>query len=116
MCSKPFSWKLSHIFKMRALCCLFKVKRYHRLTPLKTMKSSLDLPSLQKGDCLIAFSQKKIFNLRLVVERATKLKCAVIYGNLPSNVRFDQARQFNDGLCDVLIASDAIGMGLNLYV
>ena len=78
------------------------------------MKSSIDLSSLQRGDCVVAFSQKKIYSLRQEIERGTKLKCAVIYGNLPANVRFDQARQFNDGLCDVLIASDAIGMGMNL--
>lgn len=85
------------------------------MTPLKVLKKSIrDLKSLKKGDSLIAFSQKNIYHLRNVVEKQTGLKCAVIYGNLPSNIRFDQAKQFNDGDCDILVASDAIGMGMNL--
>ena len=64
----------------------------------------------------MSFSQKDIYLLRTAIEKKSGLKCAVIYGNLPSNIRCEQAEKFNDGECDVLIASDAIGMGLNLYV
>lgn len=73
-----------------------------------------DFSKLKKGDCIIAFSQKNIYNIRNLIEKQTALKCAVIYGNLPSNIRSDQAKQFNNGACDVLVASDAIGMGMNL--
>lgn len=90
------------------------MKKYERLTPLKLLNRSIDLHDLRRGDCVIAFSQKNIYNLRLMIERVTNKKCGVIYGNLPSNVRFEQARKFNDGDCDILVASDAIGMGLNL--
>lgn len=94
----------------------FEVKKYERLTPLKLLNRSIDLHDLRRGDCVIAFSQKNIYNLRLMIERVTNKKCGVIYGNLPSNVRFEQARKFNDGDCDILVASDAIGMGLNLNI
>lgn len=72
------------------------------------------LDGVKPGDCIIAFSQRDIYKLRSFIEKNTNFKCAVIYGNLPSNVRLDQATQFNSGQRDVLVASDAIGMGMNL--
>lgn len=45
------------------------------------------------------------------------MKCAIIYGQLPPEVRSSQARLFNEGkVYDVLVSSDAIGMGLNLNI
>ena len=43
-------------------------------------------------------------------------ECAVIYGGLPPGAKLAQARRFNDpdDPCKVLVATDAIGMGLNL--
>ena len=73
-----------------------------------------EFKNIQGGDCIIAFSQGNIYDFRNIVEKQSNLKCAVIYGNLPSSVRADQAHQFNTNQCDVLIASDAIGMGINL--
>jgi ATP-dependent RNA helicase SUPV3L1/SUV3 len=48
----------------------------------------------------------------------TDHKCCVIYGKLPPQTRADQARRFNDPESgyDILVASDAIGMGLNLNI
>ena len=70
--------------------------------------------SLREGDCLIAFSQKKIYDYRKLIEEKRRLKCSVVYGNLPSNIRLEQAALFNKGQTKILIASDAIGMGMNL--
>ena len=55
---------------------------------------------------------------RREIEDKTKHKCAVIYGQLPPETRSMQARLFNEENTgyDVLVASDAIGMGLNLNV
>lgn len=41
---------------------------------------------------------------------------AVIYGGLPPNTKLAQAQKFNDpnSSCKILVATDAIGMGLNL--
>jgi ATP-dependent RNA helicase SUPV3L1/SUV3 len=45
-------------------------------------------------------------------------RVCVIYGSLPPQTRRDQAQRFNDPASgyDVLVASDAIGMGLNLNI
>lgn len=41
------------------------------------------LKAVRPGDCVVAFSRQKIFNIRAEIEKTTKLKCSVIYGGLP---------------------------------
>ena len=95
------------------------VHRYSRLSPLKMMSRSLDgnLRNLQKGDCVVAFSVVVIHGLRQAIERVLNCKVAIIYGSLPPETRAQQARLFNDSNndYDILVASNAVGMGLNLY-
>ena len=96
------------------------VNRYQRLTPLRVATESLngDLKRIEKGDCVVTFSRTGIFSLKKEIERVTNLRCAVAYGRLPPEVRSEQAALFNDPNSgfDVIVGSDAIGMGLNLYV
>lgn len=95
-----------------------EIHRYERLSPLQTMSSSLDgdLSKLRKGDCVVAFSRLGIHALKSQIQEATKKRVAVVYGSLPPEIRTQQARLFNepDNDYDFLVASDAIGMGLNL--
>ena len=42
--------------------------------------------NVQKGDCIVAFSRKRIFELKRSVESTTGMQCAVIYGGLPSGL------------------------------
>ncbi|KAL1748671.1 P-loop containing nucleoside triphosphate hydrolase protein [Schizophyllum fasciatum] len=96
------------------------VKRYERLTPLEVEQESLkgDYSKIRKGDCVVCFSRNKIFRTKHEIEQATGLRCAVVYGGLPPEVRSEQATLFNDPHSgyDVLVGSDAIGMGLNLKI
>ncbi|KAJ7778826.1 P-loop containing nucleoside triphosphate hydrolase protein [Mycena maculata] len=96
------------------------VNRYKRLTPLEVEKSSLegDFSRVRPGDAIVAFSRSAIFALKRQVESKTDMKCAVVYGKLPPEIRSEQAALFNDRETgyDVLIGSDAIGMGLNLKI
>ncbi|KAG1446411.1 hypothetical protein G6F56_009579 [Rhizopus delemar] len=96
------------------------VNRYERLTPYSVSETSLrnDLSQIEKGDCVVAFSRKEIFDLKKNIEAKTGLKCAVAYGSLPPETRALQAKAFNDPKSgfDVLVASDAVGMGLNLNI
>ena len=96
------------------------VNRYQRLTPLRVADRSLDgdLKRIEKGDCVVSFSRSGIFALKKKIEEATNLRCAVAYGRLPPEIRSEQAALFNDPKSgfDVIVGSDAIGMGLNLYV
>jgi ATP-dependent RNA helicase SUPV3L1/SUV3 len=95
------------------------VNHYERLTPLEIQESSLggDLSQIRKGDCLVVFSRDGIFAVKAKIEERTGLRCAVAYGRLPPEIRSEQAALFNDPKSgyDVIVASDAVGMGLNLY-
>jgi ATP-dependent RNA helicase SUPV3L1/SUV3 len=94
------------------------IKRYERLTPLAVAEKSLEgrWDHIEKGDCIVTFSRTSIFALKRLVEQATGFRCAVAYGRLPPETRSEQAALFNDpdSGYDVMVASDAIGMGLNL--
>ena len=96
------------------------VNRYDRLTPLTIAEESLNgkLTGIQKGDCVVTFTRSGIFKLKKDIEEATGMRCAIAYGRLPPEVRSEQAILFNDPKSgyDVLVGSDALGMGLNLYV
>ncbi|KAJ3995321.1 P-loop containing nucleoside triphosphate hydrolase protein [Lentinula boryana] len=96
-----------------------EVRRYKRLTPLKVDKSlDKEFKKVQKGDCVVSFSRNSIFWLKSSIEKATGMKCAVVYGKLPPQIRSGQADLFNDPNSgyDVIVGSDAIGMGLNLKI
>ena len=97
-----------------------EIHRYQRLSPLEVASSSLNgkLGLLRKGDCIVSFSVIGIHALRRQIESATGRKVATVYGSLPPETRAQQARLFNDpdNDYDFLVASDAVGMGLNLAI
>lgn len=97
-----------------------EVHRYKRLGLLKPMQKGMggDFSNIQQGDCVVTFSRRSIFQLRTLIEGKTGYKCAVVYGTLPPEVRAEQARLFNDANSgyNVMVASDAVGMGLNLDI
>lgn len=96
------------------------IHKYERLGPLKSETRSLhgDLKNLQKGDAVILFSRIAIHAMKASIERLTGKRCAVVYGSLPPETRAQQAALFNDpdNDYDILVASNAVGMGLNLSI
>lgn len=104
----------------------FELNEYDRFSDLiiseqslaKTSNEKGSYKAVQPGDAIVAFSRNDIFAIKREIERTTPYKCCVIYGSLPPQIRTQQARQFNDPNSgyDILVASDAIGMGLNLSI
>ncbi|KEF53422.1 uncharacterized protein A1O9_10397 [Exophiala aquamarina CBS 119918] len=96
------------------------IHEYKRLNALKVMSRSLDgdFKNLKKGDCMVSFSIVTLHALKKQIEVDTGRRCAIVYGGLPPETRAQQAALFNDpdNEYDFLVASDAIGMGLNLSV
>ncbi len=70
---------------------------------------------LQKGDAVIAFSRKDVLTLSARF-RLWGYRVATIYGALSPEVRRTEAERFCSGAADILVATDAIGMGLNLPI
>ncbi|EPS61355.1 hypothetical protein M569_13436, partial [Genlisea aurea] len=93
---------------------------YDRFKPLVVEAKTLlgDLKNVMSGDCIVAFSRREIFEVKLAIEKHTAHRCCIIYGALPPETRRQQAVLFNDrdNEYDVLVASDAVGMGLNLNI
>lgn len=96
------------------------VMNYNRFTELDVQADALtpDYSSVQPGDCVVAFSRRDIFDIKTEIEQRTDHKCCVIYGALPPEMRRHQAELFNEpnNGYDILVASDAVGMGLNLNI
>ncbi|DBA92452.1 TPA: hypothetical protein ACH3X1_002686 [Trebouxia sp. C0004] len=96
------------------------VLNYDRFTDLEIQPGALqrDYTSVEPGDCIVAFSRRDIFDIKTDIERRTNHKCCVIYGALPPEMRRHQAALFNEpnNGFDILVASDAVGMGLNLNI
>ncbi|XP_059649485.1 DExH-box ATP-dependent RNA helicase DExH16, mitochondrial isoform X1 [Cornus florida] len=96
-----------------------KVQYYERLSPLVPLKAPLgSFSNIRTGDCIVTFSRKEIYRLKKQIQNGRKHLCSVVYGSLPPETRTRQATMFNDASSefDVLVASDAIGMGLNLNI
>lgn len=93
---------------------------YERFKPLVVEAKTLlgDLKNVRSGDCVVAFSRREVFEVKIAIEKHTNHRCCVIYGALPPETRRQQANLFNDqdNEFDVLVATDAVGMGLNLNI
>jgi len=95
-----------------------EVYKYKRLTDLEIEKRSLEtLDNVQPGDCIVCFSKNDIYSVSRRIENSGK-EVAVIYGGLPPGTKIAQAQKFNDpeNPCKIMVATDAIGMGLNLSI
>ncbi|XP_042064017.1 ATP-dependent RNA helicase SUV3, mitochondrial-like [Salvia splendens] len=96
-----------------------EVKYYDRLSPLVPLDVPLgSFSMIQRGDCIVTFSRYEIYKMKRLIEDQRQHMCSVVYGSLPPATRSRQATMFNDenNGFDVLVASDAIGMGLNLNI
>ncbi|MBQ3919439.1 MAG: hypothetical protein II695_07170 [Oscillospiraceae bacterium] len=70
---------------------------------------------VETGDALIVFTRRDVHAVAAELQH-DGLRCSIIYGALPYDVRHEEARKFNSGETDVVVATDAIGMGLNMPI
>jgi ATP-dependent RNA helicase SUPV3L1/SUV3 len=92
-----------------------EIVELERKTPLRMIERRLEWDDIERGDALIAFSRRDVHLIRDAVH-ARDLTAAVLYGALAPEVRRREAERFLSGEVDVVVATDAIGMGLNLPV
>ncbi|KAI0990196.1 hypothetical protein GJ496_011982, partial [Pomphorhynchus laevis] len=95
-----------------------QINHYKRLTPLVYLNEAVEsFDNIRKGDCIVCFSKKDIYSINRELD-SRNIESAVIYGSLPPGTKLAQSKKFNDpdDPCNVLIATDAIGMGLNLNI
>ncbi|MDF2910780.1 MAG: helicase [Sporolactobacillus laevolacticus] len=92
-----------------------EINEYSRDTLLEVETKEFHIKHIKKGDALICFSRRR------VLETASRLQSdghsvSMIYGSMPPETRKKQIQQFDSGLTKVIVATDAIGMGLNLPI
>jgi ATP-dependent RNA helicase SUPV3L1/SUV3 len=96
----------------------FEIKEYERLTSLTIMDKALQsFDKVEPGDCFVCFNKSDIYTVVQNLEKNGH-EVAVIYGSMPPGVKLAQAARFNDpnDKCKIMVATDAIGMGLNLNI
>ncbi len=91
-----------------------EVVKFKRKNPLQVLEKPIPFREITKGTALIAFSRKDVLNMKAKLSRFFKV--SVLYGNLSPEVRREEAKRFREGETDILIATDAIAMGLNLPI
>ncbi|MBT1162574.1 helicase-related protein [Bifidobacterium sp. SO1] len=92
----------------------YTIIRHERQTPL-TVSEPIVESKVHSGDALIVFSRRKVLETAMRLE-TRGIKTSVIYGALPWTARREEARRFAEHESQVLVATDAIGMGLNLPI
>lgn len=93
-----------------------EIVMHERNTKLEFIPQRYDMEhDVEQGDALIAFSKKNVLAIAAELE-SRGIKASVIYGNLPPQTRQEQVRLFTEGYNQVVVATDAIGMGINLPI
>jgi len=92
-----------------------EIKEYTRDIPLQVERKLFTLQQTKKGDALVCFSRRR------VLETASRLQndgfsVSMVYGSMPPETRKKEMQRFIDGETKVIVATDAIGMGLNLPI
>jgi ATP-dependent RNA helicase SUPV3L1/SUV3 len=88
--------------------------QHERLTPLAVNLRPWSLEKLPAQTILVAFSRAMALGLKSELERQHRRRVSIIYGALPPEVRRRQAARFAEGETEICVATDAVGMGLNL--
>ena len=92
-----------------------EIVEFTRKSPLRVQEGGVAMSEIRRADALIAFSRRDVLGLRAQLLQQGH-SVAVIYGALSPEVRRAEARRFREGQANVLVATDAIGMGLNLPI
>jgi len=91
-----------------------EIIEFERKNPLTLQEHPTQIQDVQAGTAIIAFSRKDV--LRLKQNFSKYFNVSVVYGNLSPEVRREEARRFRAGETQILVATDAIAMGMNLPI
>lgn len=97
---------------LRTLVPSIEFDRRERFSEL-TYAGPTKLNRLPKRSVVVAFSAKEVYALAEAIRRF-RGGAAVVMGGLSPRTRNAQAELFQSGEVDFLVATDAVGMGLNL--
>lgn len=94
----------------------YEIVRHERNTELVFEDRPYNINSdITKGDALILFSKREVLDIAARLEQRG-IKVSTIYGSLPPQIRKMQFDMFLSGDTEVVVATDAIGLGVNLPI
>jgi len=99
---------------IRRLCPEAEIQSRERFSQL-TYDGSKKLTRLPKRSAVVAFSAEAVYAIAELIRRQ-RGGAAVVMGSLSPRTRNAQVALFQSGEVDFLVATDAIGMGLNMDV
>ena len=90
------------------------IKHFERKNPLNLLPNPTPIKEIESGTAIVAFSRRDVLSLKQQLSQ--RYEVSVVYGNLSPEVRREEARRFREGKSQILVATDAIAMGLNLPI
>src|SRR5215213_29807 len=90
-----------------------EVKILERKGKLRVEGVPANLNKLSRGDAVVAFTRRGVHGLRTRLVSAGRT-VATVYGALGPEVRRTESTRFRNGEAEILVATDAIGMGLSI--
>ncbi len=91
-----------------------EIVEFERKNPLTLLEKATHESDIKAGSAIVAFSRREVLFLKQKL--LDRFSISVVYGNLSPEVRREEARRFRDKQSEILIATDAIAMGLNLPI
>ena len=93
----------------------YSVVRHERLAPLRYGGECRDYRDLRPDDAVICFSRKSVLSTAALLEK-NGFRASVIYGALPPEARRNEVRKYMSGENNIVVATDAIGLGISLPI
>lgn len=115
ICSAPEAEK---VLKQLIVLChdTFEVIYHERKTELISDTEPFNFPeNIKKGDAFIVFSRRNVLACAALLQKMN-YQCSLIYGSLPYEAKQKEVERFSSGKTDIIIATDAIGMEMNLPI
>ncbi len=91
-----------------------EIVEFERKNELAMLKHPTPMRKIEPQTAIVAFSRRDVLSLKQ--QLSSKYNVSVVYGNLSPEVRREEARRFREGESEILVATDAIAMGLNLPI
>lgn len=93
----------------------YSIVRHERLAPLRYGGECKGYEDLKSDDAIICFSRKSVLSTAALLEK-NGFRASVIYGALPPEARRSEVRKYTSGENNIVVATDAIGMGISLPI
>lgn len=93
----------------------YNVVWHKRLAPLRYAGRCRGYADFRPDDAIICFSRKSVLSTAAILEKHG-FHASVIYGALPPEARRNEVRKYLAGENNIVVATDAIGLGISLPI